>query len=269
MSDEIKNSIGPQDPPSSRNRAYDIRRDNDKFTIPSITIYDIDFTILSHIQENIRPQIVSNNRIIQVPVIMDNGEKWSQIQEFGYLRDKQGKIQSPIITLRRLSFAQDDRIPKLDLNGMNSANVLIYKSNKQSNSQYDFLNTTQNTKKSIEYFATVLPEHVRVQYELMIWTDMVEQSNLVLEKIWPQSRQPWGNELSFTTYVLDPSFETVNVAGEDRLVKCTIGLDVAAQLQQQHDMYASNIQKAYSPKRLVFQNDRSQYDINVDKDFPS
>jgi len=278
MSNKIPFSRTPIAEPKDSNRAMDIRRDTDIFNIPSITIYDIDFAVLWHLQNKIRPQITDNGRIIDVPIIMDNGEKWSQIQDFGFLRDKDGKVQSPLITLRRTTFIADDRIPKLDLpnisstndaGDINSNNVLIYTSNRQKNNQYDFLNELQNTKKSIEYYVTVLPEHVRVSYELMIWTDMVEQCNKIIELMWPQSRCPWGDSLTFTTYVLDPTFEVVNTLGEDRLVRCTVGLETAGQIQQQYELRQSNIRKAYSNKRIVFQNDRSQYDINVDKDFPN
>ena len=44
------------------NRAFEVRRDTDNIKTPKCTIYDVDFAMLSYLQDIIKPQIFENNK---------------------------------------------------------------------------------------------------------------------------------------------------------------------------------------------------------------
>ena len=62
---------------------------------------------------------------------------------------------------------------------------------------------------------------------MLIWTDFTTQMNEVIEQIMPYGTFAWGNEFNkYRTFIRNISFETVNTAGDDRLVRATIPLTV-------------------------------------------
>jgi hypothetical protein len=247
-----------------RNRAYDTRRDTDSFKTPSITLYDIDYAILHFLKERINFQIEENGRMISVPVMYAGGETWSQIQRHGYLRDKSRKILTPMIILRRASMIEDDRFPQLDIRGTNSANTLIVKPSRQITDRYDQYQETDNSKKNFEFYATVLPTMVKVTYDLFIWTELQTQLNSIVEKIIPQNRLVWGDSYQFTTKVGDLTFDTLNDTGTDRIIRASLQLEVDGRLQEEYELFESDVVKAHSIKRFVFENEVEQTEIYPD-----
>jgi hypothetical protein len=247
-----------------RNRALDTRRDDDNFTVPSITIYDIDYSILWFLKNKIAPEIIENGNVIPVPIILAAGETWSQIQRHGYLRSKDRKLMTPIITLKRNSIVSDTKVPKLDVPTENNATQLILFPDTQSNNSTDWINKSYNTKESKTYFVSVIPDHVIVSYDLYIWTDLSVQMNSIIEQIIPQDKMPWGDIIQFTTKVGDFNFETINTSGEDRIVRCQIPLEVDGILQAEYELKESSIRKAHTIKRVDFKNEVEQDEIYVD-----
>ncbi len=248
----------------TRNRAYDTRRDTDSFKTPSITLYDIDYAILYFLKEKMNIQIEENDRVINVPVIYAGGETWSQIQRHGYLRDKTRKIQTPIIVLRRANILEDDRFPQLDVRGSNSGNTIIVKSSTQNTDPYDRYQETYNSKKNVEYYATVVPTLVKVTYDLFIWTELQTQLNSIVQKLIPQNRLVWGDTYQFTTRVGDVTFDTLNDTGNDRIIRASLQLEVDGRLQEEYELYESDVIKAHSIKRFVFENEVEQPEIYPD-----
>lgn len=260
---------------ANRNRAYDTRRDNDTFKTPSISLYDIDYAILHFLKEKINFQIEENGRMINVPVMYAGGETWSQIQRHGYLRDKTRKILTPIIVLRRASLLEDDRFPQLDVRGTKGTNSIIIRPNRSTSGPnvvadrqladpYDQYQETDNSKQNSEYFATVLPTMVKVTYDLFIWTELQTQLNSIVEKIIPQNRLVWGDSYQFTTKVGDVSFETLNDTGNDRIIRASMQLEVDGRLRESYELFESDVIKAHSIKRFVFQNEIAQTEIYPD-----
>lgn len=248
----------------TRNRAYDTRRDNDSFKTPSITLYDIDYAILHFLKERMNFQIEENGRMIDVPVIYAGGETWSQIQRHGYLRDKSRKILTPILVLKRSTVIEDDRFAQLDVRGTNGANSVKIVPNRQIHDPYDRYQETDNSKRNAEFFISVIPTMVKITYDLFIWSELQTQLNTIVQKIIPQNRLVWGDTYKFTTKVGDISFETLNDTGNDRIVKASMQLEVDGRLQEEYELYESDIIKAHSIKRFVFQNEVEQTEIYPD-----
>lgn len=248
----------------NRNRAYDTRRDTDYFKTPSISLYDIDYAILYFLKERINFQIEENGRMVNVPVIYAGGETWSQIQRHGYLRDKTRKILTPIIVLRRASLIEDDRFPQLDVRGNTGVNAIKITPDRQIHDPYDTYQETDNSKRNSEFLITVIPTMVKVTYDLFIWTELQTQLNSIVEKVLPQNRLVWGDSYQFTTKVGDVSFETLNDTGNDRIIRASMQLEVDGRLRESYELFESDVIKAHSIKRFVFENEVEQTEIYPD-----
>ena len=86
---------------------------------------------------------------------------------------------------------------------------------------------------------------------MLIWTDFTTQMNEVIEQIMPYGTFAWGNEFNkYRTFIRNISFETVNTAGDDRLVRATIPLTVNGTLMAEQEFRQSTLQKRYSIKKL-------------------
>lgn len=250
-----------------RNRAYDRRRDDDSvLRTPKITIYDIDYAILYHLQKLGESSIVDNGSIIDVPVVIANGEKWNQVQKDGYLRDSSKRIQSPIMILNRNSISPDDRISQLDVPKDNDKNKIKLIPKRSFTDPYDRFSKIQNSKKPDEFFLQVLPEFITVSYTLIIWTDYIKQLNKIVEDITPTSGFPWGETWQFVTEVESYDFSVDVGTDTERVVKCELGLTTRGFLLSDFEMKESTIQKAFSIKRVNFSNERSSFSVFLNKD---
>ena len=74
----------------------------------SLSLIDIDSTIASYMEKHVIPEIEQNKSKVKVPLIYGNAERWKGAQKDGYLKDKLGKIQIPLIMFKRNSFAKNE-----------------------------------------------------------------------------------------------------------------------------------------------------------------
>lgn len=233
------------------NRADQMRRDDDVVKISKVTLFDIDYAIFYHITENVNPKILENGTSIPVPVMFANGEKWSQIRQYGFLRDSSKKVLAPVIVLRRTNTVTDDRFPRINTNlgGVPKTRVIPYKT---TGMQYDKTSGQYVSKDSYEFYIQDSPNYVRITYDMILWCDLQEQMNALVQPFISISDHVWGDYHKFRTKVMDITHDNVNVPGEDRLIKTTISLQVDGFLRSEYDYHKSKIQKAYSLKKVRF-----------------
>lgn len=249
-------------------RSAVIRRDNDTIVIPEITLFDIDYAIYYHLTQNVKVQVEDNGNQIQVPVIFANGEKWSQIRQHGYLRGADKKVLAPIITLRRTDVVKDDRLGMYNSNASNS----VYRLHPYRNfgMQYDRTAGQYLKKDSVEYFLVSFPDYVRVSYEVIVWTDLQEQMNPIVQSFITVNDDVWGDVNMFRTNVSGITPDTVNVPGEDRLVKTTLTLQVDGYLRPKFQYQEAKIQKQYSIKTVRFLQEGTEETIfDLNDDYPT
>ena len=246
------------------NRAEQTRRDDDVIRSAQRTVYDIDYAIKWYIENEIAPQITANKNLISVPVIFSNGEKWDNVRRLGYIRDEKGMLQSPLIMLKRNSMQERDNRKGLDVNRTLSDNRIIYKSKYNKNNRYIdeiFPIPTNPIAHSEKVYVVDIPKYVNIEYDMMLWCDFTTQLNDLVDQILPYGRFAWGNEQNrYETAIGSVNFETVNTAGEDRLVRATIPLTVMGTLLSDHETKVSTLKKMYSLKKVIF-------DTVVDIDF--
>jgi len=252
---ELKQTQSSYSNDPKTNRANEVRRDNDIIRTPKITIEDIDFAIFSYIRDVIRPQIKENGQMIDVPVMWANGEKWAQVQARGFMRDRKGKVMTPVFSIRRTNLVERDELKALGVNQNPDSNNYVFENKYTKNNRYSRLSVLQNTSRGRELYISTVPEFVNVSYEFVIWTEYTEQLNAVIEQIVPTNGFAYGTTFKFPTYLRDVSIETTNVAGEDRVVRATLPAEVKGTLLMPYELQASNLQKRFSPKKVVFGNE--------------
>lgn len=238
------------------NRAHQTRRDDDVIRNPQRTVYDVDFAIKSYIESEIQPQITDNEQLISVPVIFANGEKWDNVRRLGFLRDEKGKLQSPLIMIKRNGVADRDNVKGLDVNRNPDGNVRAYKQKYNSRNRYEdelFPIPTNKPLESNRVYIVDIPRYVTVEYELLLWCDFTSQMNELIDQLLPYNRFAWGNDGNrFTTTMGNISFETVNTVGEDRLVRATIPLTTVAALLSEQETRQSTLRTMFSIKKVTF-----------------
>ena len=235
-------------------RSLQTRRDNDVVKTPQRTVYDIDYAIKWFIDNEIQPQVKANGELINVPVIFANGEKWDSVRRLGYLRDEKGMLQAPLIMLKRNSLQERDQLKKLDINRPANGNHLIYKQKYNKRNRYSdsiFPIPINKPIDSSELYIINVPEYVDIEYDMLIWTDFTTQMNDMIEQFMPYGTFAWGNESNkYRTFIRNISFETVNVIGEDRLVRATLPLTVNGTLMASQEYRETTVQKRFSIKKL-------------------
>lgn len=253
---ELRNSESSRDD-QTFDRSSQIRRDDDVIKTPRRTVYNIDYALKWFIENSIQPKITgADNKLIDVPVIYSNAEKWDSVRRLGYIRDEKGMLQSPLIILKRNSIQERDQLKKLDVNRFVPGNSIIYKQQYNSRNQYiDQIFPTPAIPKanSAELYSVNIPEYIDVEYDLLMWTDFTTQMNELIEQLMPYGGFAWGNESNkYRTHIRNLSFETINTVGNDRLVRCTAPLTVNGTLLGEQEYRLSTIQKKYSLKQLTW-----------------
>jgi hypothetical protein len=245
------------------NRAHQIRRDDDVIKTPKCTVEDVDWAVMSYLRDIIKPVIIENGQKIDVPIMWSSGEKWAQVQARGYMRDRKGKIMTPVISIRRGTITERDTLKKLDVNNNPAGNSLIYQNKFTKANRYDRFSLTNNSKPLREYYVTAIPEFVDVSYELLLWTEYTEQMNEIIQQIMPTGGFAWGTTWKFPTFISDYSFETTNTTGEDRIVRATLPLTTKATILMEDELRQSTVKKSYSVKRVTFKSETLAFDANV------
>ena len=243
----VQSAYGPNHKP---NRAYDVRRDTDKEKNFSVTLIDIDTAILTHLDTVISPTIIDAGRQIKVPINYASGEKWKSIQQDGVIRDHNGKIQTPVIAFRRSTMQRNDNL--ITLNRYLQYPAIKHFSEKN---KYDRFSAMSGFMPVKEIYSVAMPDHVIINYEFIIWTELIEQGNAVVEAINFATEDYWGdkNRFKFRTSISDYNFETTNDAGQDRIVRSTFSMMVNAYLlPDKFENYKSVVQKAFTPRKVVF-----------------
>ena len=215
-----------------KNRGREIRRDTDKIQDTSINLQDIDETIKYYLEERLNLSVLSNGESIKVPIIYGAGEKWLNVQANGFYRDRNGKIQTPLIMFKRNSVEKRREIGnKLD---GNRPNLYITEQNRYSKKNvYDNFNLLNNIREPIrEIYQVPIPDYVFLNYEAIIWTDFLEQNNKLVEAIEYVSDSYWGDPERHLFQTNVDAIQNVNElqVGEDRLVRATFNFKVAAYL---------------------------------------
>lgn len=228
-------------------RHNDVRRDDDTMQDLSTGLYDIDYAIKYYFEEIIKPEVVEFGNKIKVPVIYGSPEKWKNIQADGYFRDKNGKIQSPLISYKRTGITKNKGLTnKVDANSPNIYYTQELKYNQIN--KYDQFSILTNSKPIKTYINTVVPDYIDVTYDVIIWTDFVEGMNSIVESLIYTEGSYWGDmeRFKFRSKIDNFTNTTDLMQDADRIVRTSFQLTLYGQIVP--DILAKNLSKKQSGK---------------------
>jgi len=219
----------------------------------AVTLYTIDNAILRYMNDKIKPVVTQTGVAVKVPVIYGDPERWKSAQRDGVMRDSIGKIQLPMIMIRRTAMKKS-----LINSPINKYLERTFETGWNRRNPYDQFAVINNITPSREYLVTTVPDYYEVTYRCMIWTEYMEQMNSVVENISFETDQYWGdqNNYKFRTSVksFEPLTELPNT--EDRVVRTQFDMTVHAYLlpKSQLDKFNNRTgtsKKRYSVKKVV------------------
>jgi len=227
------------------NRANDTRLED----TPSIavTLFTIDNAILGYMNERIKPIVTQNNVSVKVPVIYGNPERWKSAQRDGIMRDSVGKIQLPMIMIRRTG------MKKSIINSpVNKYLERTFETGWNRRTPYDQFAVKNGITPSREYLTTTLPDYYEITYRCMIWTEYMEQMNAVVENISFETDQYWGDQNNYKFRTSVKSFEPMTELPitEDRVVRTQFDMTVYAYLLPETALDKQNNRSLTSNRRF-------------------
>ena len=255
----IENASSQSDSTKLYNRANATRRDTDKQKNFTVTLLDIDTSIINTLNDTLRLQVNDNGEVVKVPVIYGNPERWFAMKKFGHIRDNQGKILLPAIMVRRKSVENNKELATFN-RYLNYETIMNY-SEKNKYDRFDLMNKgVFASKPTKQIYSVSLPVQVNITYECIIWTDYVDQNNKLLEQINYAAKDYWGDaeRFKFRARIDSYTIEQEVNDGEDRNIKTTFDINVNAYLLNEN--YITNLngvknttQKLFTVRKIMLQ----------------
>ena len=187
-----------------------------------IVLKDVDTAVMSHLKNVLSMKVRDNGELIPIPVLYANQERWANIKTNGVIRDSNGTIMLPLITLKRNNLSFDERYPdwKHDVQG---DKIQIVRGQMWSaDNHYSNFTVQEGEKPVVENIMTTVPQYIKTQYSFVLFTAYMEQMNSIVETFVHQSNTYWGDNTSYRFLCkVDGSVNdstTMDVGGE-RLVK--------------------------------------------------
>lgn len=208
------------------NRAREISKKDSKSSADFyMGLEAIDEAIFYYFENVIKPSVISNGDMVDVPVIYGSGERWKLAQKDGFYRDKGGKVQTPLVMLKRESIEKRrDLGNKLDAN--NPQLYVTYQEKFTQRNKYDNFALLNNRIPQKEFTATVVPDYVNLTYSGIIWTDYISQLNKIIEAVNYASDAYWGDSERFKFMAQIDQFSNINEVTNDdsRIVRANFTL---------------------------------------------
>ena len=229
------------------NRANQIKSDNGDLK-QSITLFDIDYAMITYLEDTVLPELDDNGKVLKIPVIYGNSERWKGARRDGIFRDNKGKIQLPLLMIRRTSITKDETMAMPNRHVSYQGVTKYSKDNRYD--RFNLLGKSVNPK--YEIYKITMPDYVEVNYDCMCWTSYTEQLNQVIEQLNFASTY-WGDKEKFKFRTSVGEFNVVNEVGEgtERINRVEFSLNVKAYLLPEKFDGENTIKKSMSTKRVV------------------
>ena len=240
----------------SENRGTDYSLKGDTVKDISIGLEDIDNAVLYYFENVIKPTVIQNGNRIAVPVIYGSPERWKSVQNDGFYRDKNGKLMVPIIMFKRESIDKNRTLGnKIDGNKAQLYQVVGTRFNKRN--AYDKFDVLNNRIPSQQYYVSVVPDYINVNYSCIIFTDFIEQNNKLVEAIEFASDSYWGdpNRFKFRANIDNFTTTTILEQGQDRAAKSSFNIKMFGYIipdTVNKDMAVAS-SKFYTKAQVVFE----------------
>lgn len=236
------------------NRALQTSRKTDKVKDISVGLQDIDYAIKYYFDNVIKPTVVLDGQLHPVHVEYASPERWKSVQADGYYRDSNGKVNVPLIIYKRTNVEKNRSLGN-KIDGNNASLFQVFETRYNQRNQYDNFSVLTNRIPNKQYYVSVVPDYVTVTYDVVVFTNYVEQNNKIIEAIEYASDSYWGDEnrWHFRTMLDSLATTTTINTGEDRFAQTTITLRTYGYLLP--DSINAKLSKqsiAYSTSQVVF-----------------
>lgn len=240
--------------PANKRRENQKTLKNDEVKQFQVGLRDVDAAIVYYFDNVIRPSVVQNGVKINVPIIYGSPERWASVQKDGFYRDKNGKIQTPLIMFKRDSVTKDRGLGnKMDAN--NPLHFGVFEKKYSKKNIYDQFSLLTNRIPVRELYGVIIPDYVNLVYSCTIFTEYVEQMNKIVESINFASDSYWGDpeRFKFRASIDDYTTTTELVQGGDRTVKTSFTIKIGGYIVSDAiNTSVANPNKFYSKAALKF-----------------
>lgn len=241
-----------QVPPQGENRGEATVNTREAAPI-SVTLKQIDEAVILFLREQIKPTVVDNGKQVIVPVLYGSAERWKQIRKDGAIRDEAQRAQTPLILIKRTGVTRSKHTSPVNRHLEHT-----FQTGWNRHNAYDKFAVLNGQTPSRQLVSVKMPDYVSLAYDVLIWTDYVEQMNEVIEQINYQTDEYWGTRNNFKFHVGVESYKTDTDLGQagDRYVRTTFQMAVDAYLlpEAQFDIdkgVTSTTQQRFTPKKIV------------------
>lgn len=247
------------------NRAHQTRRDTDGQKDVTIGLEDIDTSVIRQL-EKFQLMVADAGNRIKVPYFYATPERWKSIQQDGVIRDYNGKLILPAIAFQRVSSNEDETMRMF--NRYLTYTVMNPHSQKNRYTKFNIL-MGQNAPVN-EVYEVVMPKHMVFTYHFIVWTELMQQINELVEKFNFETGDYWGDlrGLRFRTKIESFSHIIEIQTDKDRMVKTEFDLilngyllpDIIEKMQGRQE----TTRKWLTPKKIIMGMEvvNTQFDIN-------
>ena len=240
--------------PANKRRENQKTLKNDEVRQFQVGLRDVDAAIVYYFNNVVRPSVIQNGVKINVPIIYGSPERWASVQKDGFYRDKNGKIQTPLIMFKRDSVTKDRGLGnKMDAN--NPLHFGVFEKKYSKKNIYDQFGLLTNRIPVKEYYGVIIPDYVNITYTCTIFTEYTEQMNKIVESINFASDSYWGDpeRFKFRASIDDYTTTVELVQGGDRTVKTTFTIKIGGYIVSDAiNTSIANPNKFYSKSALKF-----------------
>jgi hypothetical protein len=240
--------------PANKRRENQKTLKNDEVKQFQVGLRDVDAAIVYYFDNVIRPSVIQNGVKVNVPILYGSPERWASVQKDGFYRDKNGKIQTPLIMFKRDSVTKDRGLGnKMDAN--NPLHFGVFEKKYSQKNIYDQFSLLTNRIPVRELYGVIIPDYVNLVYSCTIFTEYVEQMNKIVESINFASDSYWGDpeRFKFRASIDDYTTTTELVQGGDRTVKTTFTIKIGGYIVSDAiNTSIANPNKFYSKSALKF-----------------
>lgn len=240
--------------PANKRRENQRTVKNDEVKQLQVGLKDVDAAIIYYFNNIIRPSVIQNGTKVNVPIIFGSPEKWASVQKDGFYRDKNGKIQTPIIMIKRDSVTKDRGLGnKMDAN--NPIHFGVFEKKYSRKNIYDNFGVLTNRTPVRELYGVIIPDYVNLVYSCTIFTEYTEQMNKIVESINFASDSYWGDpeRFKFRASIDDYTTAVELVQNGDRTVKTNFTLKIGGYIVPDSiNTSVANPNKFYSKAALSF-----------------
>jgi len=236
------------------NRALQHKRE-DKIQDISVSLMDMDSTIMYYFENVIKPTVVESGETVKVPIMYSSPERWSSVQKQGFMRDAKRQIILPAIAFRRTGMEKDDTMAVDKIDPEDPKLHYSFERKFNSRNRYDNFSVQQGLLPQREYYNIAMPDYMVLSYDFIVWTHYIEQMNKLIERINWSAGSYWGepNRMRFRTNI-DSYTDATEIADRERLIRTEFSVTLKGYLipEAYNELAGPHTQQSHTtPSRII------------------